>query len=157
MRIDTSNDIFVDLQCPYCNSPLTFLETKCGTAQECPFCSETIVIAPDGPGKAGKLAVPIKTTRLTLRALNQEDLSVLLEFMKDEDSYKYLISDPPNEEQMRAQLERSKVFGLAGAEGRLSLGIELLSESRIIGEVTLHLADPEEHRQGSFHIIVDPA
>lgn len=77
--------------------------------------------------------------------------------MKDEDSYKYLSNYPPDDEETRVWLEESKTLRLTHPKGRLALGIELPNSAKIIGHLMFYFNDPEEHRQGSFNIMIHPA
>jgi RimJ/RimL family protein N-acetyltransferase len=157
VSIERPNDEFIDFRCPYCEASLSFPETRFGTAQECPHCSEIVVVPPIGSEKGGKLPLPIKTPRLNLRPLRTEDLPDWLEFVKDEDSYKYLDNYAPDDEETRVWLEECKILRLTHSKGRLALGIELQNGAKIIGHLLFYLKDPEEHRQGSFNIMIHPA
>ena len=157
MSIERPNDECIDFRCPYCGASLSFPETRFGTAQECPHCSEIVVVPPTGSEKGGKLPLPIKTPRLNIRPLRTEDLADWLEFVKDEDSYKYLTNYPPDDEETRVWLEECKILRLTRPKGRLALGIELQDNVKVIGNLTFDLNDPEDHRQGSFHIMMHPA
>jgi [ribosomal protein S5]-alanine N-acetyltransferase len=154
---EQSSDKLIDFQCPYCGSPLSFLEARLGTAQECPYCSEIVVVPSASSEKGGKLPLPIKTPRLIIRPLKTEDLPDWLEFVKDDDSYKYLDCNAPDDEQAISWLERGRVLRLPHSNKTLSLGIELQNEAKIIGDLSLVLNDPEEHRQGVFSILIHPA
>ena len=154
---EKSNDKLIDLQCPYCGSPLAFPEGFLGTAQECPHCFETIVVRSAGSKTGGKLPLPIKTSRLNLRPLRTEDQPDWLEFVTDEDSYRYLSYYEPDYEDARCWLEDSKVLKLTHPKGCLTIGIELQKEAKIIGHLPFHLTDSEGHRQGSFNLMVHPA
>jgi len=157
MCSDKSNDKLIESQCPYCSSSLSFPEAHLGTVQECPFCFETVVVLPAGSDKGRKLPLPIQTQRLILRALRTEDLQDWLEFVKDEDSYKYISYNAPDDEEAISWLEHGKALRLTNPKGRLALGIELKSEAKIIGYLSFSLNDPEDHPQGSFHILMHPA
>ncbi len=156
MSIERPDDELIDFRCPYCGAALSFPETRLGTAQECPHCSETVVVPPAGSEKGRELPLPIKTPRLNIRPLRTEDLPDWLEFVTDHDSYKYLTNYPPDDEETRIWLEKCKTLRLASPNGRLALGIELKENVKVIGNLTFDLNDPEEHRQGSFHIMIHP-
>ena len=97
------------------------------------------------------------TSRLNLRHLRTEDLPDLLEFVKDEDSYKYLTNYPPDDEEAKSWLEKSKASRLTHPKGWLALAVELQNDAKVIGHLSFFLNDPEEHRQGSFIIMMHPA
>lgn len=157
-RTNQLNLEFIDFKCPYCHAALSFSEAHLGTAQECPHCSESVVVMPRGSEMGGKIAVPIPTARLNLRYLRTEDLPDWLEFVQDEDSYQYLDYYEPNAEDAISWFEYGKVLRLTNPNnGRLTLGIEFQKESKIIGYASLFLTDPEEHRQAYFHILLHPA
>ena len=157
MSSEQLTEKLIDFKCPYCDSPLSFLETRLGTAQECPYCSEIVVVPSADSETGGKLPIPITTSRLIIRPLKTEDMQDWLEFVKDENSYKYLNCDPPDDEQAMSWLENGKVLRLPHSNRTLSLGIELQKEAKIIGDLSLLLNDPEEHRQGVFSIRIHPA
>jgi RimJ/RimL family protein N-acetyltransferase len=157
MSIERPNDEFIDFRCPGCGASLSFPEARLGTAQGCPHCFETVVVSPTGSEKRGKLPLPIKTPRLNLRPLKTEDLPDLLEFVKDEDSYKYLTNYPPDDEEAKSWLEKSKASRLTHPKGWLALAVELQNDAKVIGHLSFFLNDPEEHRQGSFDILMHPA
>ena len=145
----------VDFQCLYCKSALSFPEKDLGTAQECAFCSETVVL-PSDTEMARKLPLPIATKRLNIRPLRTEDLPDWLEFIKDDDSYKYITYNAPDDEEAISWLENGKDFRLTNPIGRLALGIELQSAAKIIGYLSFSLNDPEDHRRGAFHMLIHP-
>ncbi len=151
-----TNVKFVDFQCPYCGASLSFPEERRSTAQECPYCSETVIVSTVDSEKGGRLPLPIKTPRLNIRPLRTEDLPDWLEFIKDEDSYKYLSNYEPNDEEAISWLEESFRLRLTHPNGRLPLGIELPSKSKVIGHLSFYLCDSQEHRQGSFMIMMHP-
>ena len=136
---------------------LSFPESRLGSAQECPHCSETLVVSPADSGTDGKLPVPIQTQRLLLRPLRDDDLSDWLELVTDEDSYKYFHFYAPSEEEASSGFEQNRRLRPAQPNGHLALGIQLQNEAKIIGGLWFYLTDPEEHRQGTFRIIIHPA
>ena len=114
---EPSNDKFIEFRCPHCSSALSFLETKLGTAQECPFCFETVVVLPANSERGWKLPLPVETPRLKLRPLKPGDLPDWLEFVLDEDSYIYLNHHAPNEEEAKNWLANYILLGLRIQKG----------------------------------------
>ncbi len=157
MSIERPNDVFTEFRCPYCGASLSFPETRLGTAQECPHCSETVVVPPAGSEKGGKLPLPIKTLRLNIRPLRTEDLPDWLEIVKDADSYRYLNYNAPDDVEARSWFEHGKALRLAQPNGHLALGIELQNDEKIVSRLSFDFNDLEDHRQGSFNIIMHPA
>ena len=147
----------IDFQCPYCCSTLSFLKARLGTAQECPHCSEIIIVPSRDSEKGKMLPLPIKTQRLNIRPLKTEDLPDWLEFVKDEDSYKYLDYYAPDDEGAISWLANRKIFRLTNPKGSLALGLELQKDTKLIGHLSFYLSDTEEHRQGAFSIMMHPA
>ena len=154
---EPSNDQFIDFQCPYCSSELSFPETKLGTAQECPFCFETVVVLPANSKMGWKLPLPIETPRLNLRPLRTEDLPDWLEFLQDEDSYTFLNDNAPNEEDATSWLANNIILRFTHPKGCLALGIEIKPDTKIIGYLSFYLTDHVDHRQATFHIMMHPA
>ena len=156
--VDRLANNMIDFPCPCCNSRLSFPEVNHGTAQECPFCFETIIVPPIGSANGGKLPIPIQTQRLNLRPMTTGDLSDWLEFISDEDSYKYLfLHPPPDGDDAVSWLETSIRIRLTQPNGRLDLGIEMQNTSKLIGYLSFFIRDTEEHRQGNFQIMINPA
>lgn len=104
-----------------------------------------------------KTSAPDRDANLNLRPLTMDDLDDWLKFVMDEDSCKYLENYAPDHEDARDWLEKSKVKRFAQPGGYLALGIEQKADARIVGHVSISLSDPEEHRQGSFNILISPA
>lgn len=157
MNVDPSPIRFIEFPCPYCNSPVSFPETKLGTAQECPYCSENIVVVMPGSGKDSKLPVPINTLRLNLRPLKFGDLDDWMEFTKDESSYIYLEYNAPDDEEAKSWFMDSMDMRFTRPGGWLPFGIELRGNSKLIGYIPLSFNDPHQHQQGSFSLMVHPA
>ncbi|HUC85621.1 MAG TPA: GNAT family protein [Candidatus Acidoferrales bacterium] len=118
---------------------------------------ETLIVPPSGSETGGKLPLPIATPRLSLRPIRPEDLADWLEYVTDEESYRHTSQYAPNAEEAGSWLENGQTVRLTQPNGRLTLGIELQNDARMIGHLTLNLTDPEEHVQGSFNIMIHPA
>src|SRR5438477_1426445 len=95
---------FIDCRCPYCGESVSFRDNVAGSAQECPNCTESLIVPLDTCDLAGKIPLPMATARLNLRRLTMSDQGDLLEFLSDEALFEYLESPPPEEEQIIRRL-----------------------------------------------------
>jgi RimJ/RimL family protein N-acetyltransferase len=147
---------FVDCECPYCHASLSFVGMQAGTVQQCPQCSESVIVPAHGETRGERLPIPVTTPRLRLRPFRDGDDHELVELTSDEDSFAYLHWLPHGEEDVREWLGREKLVRL-GQPGRvLSLGVELTDGARLMGIVTLHFTD-FENRQAGFSLMIDQA
>ena len=148
-------DFFADFDCPYCGSALSFSKERIGTAQECPHCYESVVVPLPGLGINARLPVPIDAPRLIIRPLTREDLPDLLEYITDDNSYKYLHLFAPDDLQVRRWFEEGNLYRFTRPKGWLPLGIELKTSRKVIGHLFFYLVD-EDHLQGTFNVMIHP-
>jgi aminoglycoside 6'-N-acetyltransferase len=121
---------------------MSFIEDVADTAQDCPNCSETLVVPREGAAMAGPLPVPMETERLVLRRFRRGDWKDLLEVMGDAELCRYLEAEPAEEEQIVHWLEANEQMKLSASPTQsLTLGIELRAEAKLIGHATIWYAD----------------
>jgi len=154
-----AKDDFIEFDCPYCHSGLSFSGKSHGRVHECPFCLETVLVPRGTSDGDGRLPLPLVSSRLSLRLLRVEDLSDWLECVKDEDSYRFLHLFSPEEEDAKRWLEKSVAIRPTQTDGhgRLDLGIVLAERLKLIGYLSFFFKDPETKEQGDFMIIINPS
>jgi len=128
---------FVDFKCPHCANAVSFPDQWIGRAQECPMCSQILIVPKPGAEVGEKLPIPIKTSRLLLRRLVMTDLNDLLEIVSDEDLVRYQEWYPLDEEQVQNWLERDQKVLLSERGYVFYLALELLEQPKVIGYVAL--------------------
>ena len=132
---------FVEFKCPYCGKEVSFLEGLIGRVQECPDCFENIVVPAEESEFGRKLEFPIRTERLLLRRLQENDAENLAEVFSDEEIFRYTDGGPIDEAETQKWLR-----GLAGAtlttsDHTLYLGLIQQSIQKLIGYV--FIASPD--------------
>ena len=70
---------FVDCSCPHCRGALSFVRAQAGTVQQCPQCSESVLVPAGGEPAGAKLPLPVTTPHLRLRPLRDGDEEDLIE------------------------------------------------------------------------------
>lgn len=148
-----ADDKFIDFQCPYCKTELSFPESYAGTAQGCPDCLESIVVPVQNAELGGTLPVSISTPRLMLRRLHHSDWKDLLAVMSEEDLFQYVDWNPMDEDAVVRWLESDQAQKFTTADGNLCLGIQLQAEEKLIGFISLSYQD-ELHRQAGFIVFI---
>lgn len=143
---------FIDFKCPHCGEMASFPDTHAGLPQECPNCSETVIVPADGSALGRPLPLPIPTARLVLRRLHVPDWKDLLEVMSDEALFEYVESQPLDEEQILRWLEADSHVRLTTPNQPFHLGLQTRDGEKLIGYVSLRLA--EAHPLGTISIIV---
>lgn len=134
---------FIDFNCPYCQDPVSFPMQHKGSLQQCPMCFESMLL-PDNPGEPGrKIPLPFETQRLTLRRLAPGDWKDLLEFMSDEEMFRYTPGHPMDEDGILRWLESDPHVRLTTPEQTFCLGIALREPEKLIGFIGLRLNAPE--------------
>src|SRR3989442_9900215 len=88
---------FVEFKCPYCGKTVSFLDAFIGRVQECPECFESIVVPAEGSEFGRKLEFSIRTERLLLRRLEENDAESLAEGFLDEETFRYCEAGPSDE------------------------------------------------------------
>lgn len=86
----------------------------------------------------GELRLPIRTERLTLRALTLDDGTDHARLMSDPDVVRYLYEDVLDSDESLAHLEKRIPARLPDEGGWLNLAVEC--EGRYLGEVGVHVA-----------------
>ena len=153
---DESNEKVIEFECPHCRTSVAFRAAGFGNVQECPHCSEVLMVPVDGSRIGRKLPFPITTPRLQLRPLTLDDFENWLEFAKDEDSHKYLWSYPPTDQEVKEFLIAHEKVRFTPGKWFLPLAIEVVSDKKIVGTMHFDLGDLEQHCQGNFEIMIHP-
>ncbi len=148
-----ADDNYIDFKCPHCGTPASFVETVVGTAQECPHCSESVLVPRASCEVGAKLPIPMSTPRLTLRRLHPGDWKDLLELMAGESLFRYLEGSPLEEPDILRWLERDQHVKLTQAGEWLHLALERLDGHKLIGYASMYFMD-EAHRQAAFSLVV---
>jgi [ribosomal protein S5]-alanine N-acetyltransferase len=143
---------FIDCVCPHCGAEMSFLEDFAGMVQDCPSCLQNVVVPADGGGQAGKLPLPIATSRLTLRRFENRDWKDLLEVVSNEELFRYMDGEPSEEEQVLHWLEQDRELRLTPGV-RFSLGVKLEAEDKLIGYAQLWFED-ELRRQAGLEMVI---
>lgn len=138
-----TEDDFIDFSCPYCSDPISFPAQYRGSLQQCPMCFESLLM-PDRGGEPGRaIPIPLSTERLTLRRLAPGDWRDLLEIMSDEDTFRYTIGHPIDEEAVLRWLESDPHVKLTTPDQTFFLGLALRDGGKLIGHAGLRLSAPE--------------
>jgi [ribosomal protein S5]-alanine N-acetyltransferase len=133
---------FVDFKCPHCEETVSFPQSDAGFARACPNCTETVVVPDDGSELGRKLPLPLETQRLALRRFAPGDWKDLLEFMSDEEIFRYIGGGPMEEEDLLRWLDAEVNVKLTTPDQMFYLGIELKETNKLIGHVGLRFTDP---------------
>jgi RimJ/RimL family protein N-acetyltransferase len=134
---------FIDFTCPYCRDAVSFPMQHRDSLQQCPMCFESLVV-PEKTGAPGrKIAVPFSTARLTLRRLAPADWNDLLEFLSDEETYRYISGHPLDEEAILRWLESDAHAKLTTPDQPFCLGLALREGGKLIGYTGLRLSAPD--------------
>ncbi len=133
---------FVDFKCPYCQETVSFPQTDSGFARACPNCTETVLVPDDGAEVGRPLPLPLETERLLLRRFAPGDWKDLLEFMSDEELFRFMGGGPLEEDELLRWLDLEAHVKLTTPDQMFYLGIALKEPERLIGYVGLRFADP---------------
>jgi RimJ/RimL family protein N-acetyltransferase len=136
-----SEDNFIDFKCPQCGETASFPGEDVGKLRACPNCLEDLIVPEAGAQLARKLPLPILTPRLTLRRFAPGDWKDLLEFMPDEELFRYA-GQPMHEEEILAWLERDSRVRLTTQGQTFCLGIVDTESNKVAGYAGLALTDP---------------
>jgi Acetyltransferases, including N-acetylases of ribosomal proteins len=99
---------------------------------------------------------PITTPRLTLRPLRVDDTEELLAYRGRPEVCRYLPFEPMDEQILNARLVADLARQEITAEGQgLTLGVELASSGRLVGDVVLFLRSAE-HAGGEIGYVFHP-
>ena len=144
---------FNDCTCPYCGKSVSFLEERRGMLEECPDCLESLVVPRESGQLAQKVPVPFATPRLMLRRLELSDGQDLLEFLSDEELFRFADRGVANEEQIQRWLEADQLVKLTSPDTVFCLGMAIQSTGKLIGVVYLQLKD-ETRSQAHISVYV---
>lgn len=133
---------FVDFRCPHCQETISFPQADAGFARACPNCTETVIVPEDGSDVGRQLPLPIQAERLVLRRFAPGDWKDLLEFMSDEETFRYVGGGPLEEEDLLRWLEAEVHVKLTTPDQMFYLGIELKEPQKLIGYIGLRFTDP---------------
>jgi len=143
---------FVDFSCPHCGKPVSFPVQFVGRAEECPTCSQILVVPKPGEEVGAKLPIPFETARLRFRRLTPEDSSDLLEIVGDEELVRYQDWYAMDEQAVQKWLVDDQKQQLFQPEPTFYLALELLAQPKVIGFVALTLIE-----MGNFEVTVSMA
>jgi RimJ/RimL family protein N-acetyltransferase len=134
---------FIDFTCPYCNEPVSFPMQQRASLQQCPMCMESLIV-PEKAGEPGcPIPVPFSTKRLTLRRLASGDWKDLLEFLSDEETFRYAPGNLLDEDAILRWLESDPHVKLTTPDQTFYLGLTLRDGGKLIGHLGLRLSTPE--------------
>lgn len=136
-----SEDNFTDFQCPHCEETVSFPGEDRGKLRACPNCLEDLIVPESGAQTGRKLPLPITTDRVTLRRLCPGDWKDLLEFMGDEELFRYA-GRSLQEDEILAWLERDRQVRLTTAGQAFWLAIVITQTNKVVGYTGLNLTDP---------------
>lgn len=132
---------FIDCKCAYCGEVVSFRADSAGGVEECPNCTECLVVPVDGSEFAGKIPLPITTPGLVLRRLAAADWKDLVEFLSDQELFQYVDNGPAGEKEVLEWLEADRHVRLTTPNATFCLAIELQTEGKVMGNVYLHSTD----------------
>jgi RimJ/RimL family protein N-acetyltransferase len=132
---------FIDCKCPYCGEAISFREDAAWGVEECPDCTEDLVVPGDGRETAGRIPIPITTPRLILRRLAATDCEDLVEFLSDAELFRYVQESPMGEKEVAEWLASDRRIKLTTPETTFCLAIELRPQGKVIGNVYLQSTD----------------
>lgn len=152
-HVNVTEETFLDFNCPHCGAQVSFPGSCEGSLQECHRCTEVLIVPPPGTVNGGKLKLPISTPRLVLRRLRGTDERELVEFMGDEESFRFFHWMPMDEAGVTEWLERDQGVRITRAGEGLCLAIELAQEKKLVGVVYLQFNDSSQQCL-QFHVLV---
>jgi RimJ/RimL family protein N-acetyltransferase len=103
-----------------------------------------------------QLVFPLRTERLTIRPLTFGDVSRHHEIFSNSDVVRYLYEGPLSLPAAQEHLTRRCSVDLPSMGGWLNLGVEVVGEGVLIGELGISLEN-EVHRQCEIGYVFDPA
>jgi RimJ/RimL family protein N-acetyltransferase len=150
-----AEETFIDFTCPYCRTLISFADHRVGLLEQCPSCIEPVIVPNDGSETGRRLPFPITTPRLILRRFNPDDWKDLIEVGADEISTPDEDATAGHEEAVIRWLRQDAVSKLTQPPRSLCLGLELRSNPKLIGYITLSLED-ELYLQGDVSVTLNP-
>jgi RimJ/RimL family protein N-acetyltransferase len=145
---------FVDFKCPHCGNAVSFPEQWIGRAQECPTCSQILIVPKQGVEIGAKLPIPFKTSGLLLRRLNPIDFNDLLEIVSDENLVRYQDWYPLDEQEVENWLAGDQKTLLFQRGHVFYLALELLEQPKVIGYVALTYLE-KDNSEMSVDVLVN--
>ncbi len=149
-----TEESFLDFKCPYCEGIISFPQADAGLARACPNCRETVIVPADGSDSGRMLPLPIESPRLRLRRFAAGDWRDLLEFMSDEELFRYTGGGPMEEDDVLRWLESDSHARLTNPDQMFYLGLELKEAGKLVGFIGLRSTDA---LQAGLHIVVSRA
>jgi aminoglycoside 6'-N-acetyltransferase len=152
--MELEDSAFIDFDCPYCKSTISYPEDFASTVQGCPNCHAEMIVARKSGEPGRPVPIPYQTPRLVLRRLLPNDWKDLLEYYADEELFRHDFREAMQEEEVLHWLEKDSQRGLSQPGPGLTLGVALEESEKLIGEVNLRIseADPQ---QGSVSICIN--
>jgi RimJ/RimL family protein N-acetyltransferase len=136
-----SEDNFTDFKCPHCEETVSFPAEDLGKLRACPNCLGDLIV-PEAAEQIGlKLPLPISTQRLTLRRFTSGDWKDLLEFMGDDELFRYA-GRSLQEDEILLWLERDRQVRLTTQGQTFWLPIVITQTSKVVGYTGLTLTGP---------------
>ena len=136
-----SEDNFTDFHCPHCEETVSFPGEDRGKLRACPNCLEDLIVPESGEQIGRRLPLPISTARLTLRRLIPGDWKDLLEFMADEELFRFA-GRSLQEDEILVWLERDRQVRLTTPGQTFTLAVVLTQPNKVVGYTGLNLTDP---------------
>ena len=132
---------FVDCTCPHCRAALSFVRPQAGTVQQCPQCSESVLVPARGEAMGAKLPLPVIMPKLRLRPLRDGDAEDLVEALHGDGEVM-----EEHKADTAEMVEREKLVRLGQPGHGLTLGIELAETGRLIGYVWMFFTSTDNHQ-----------
>ena len=155
MTPETPEPVFIDFKCPHCRRSISFPDHRIGLPQECPLCFAVVVVPAQSQEYGLTLPLPLNTQRLVLRRFAPGDWKDLLEFMSQEDSFRYLDWSPLDEAGVIDWIEKDQTVSFTQPGATLNLGLVLRENPKLIGLAALQFLD-DDLRQLGFQILIHP-
>jgi RimJ/RimL family protein N-acetyltransferase len=146
------DDSFLDFKCPYCGEVNSFPATSSHTLQDCASCMESFIVPGAGAQTGGKLPLPIRTPRLSLRRFRLDDSVKLLEMAAQDDSSTL----PVDEKNVDQWIESQSMASFTRSDSGIYLAIELLEGKELAGHVSLNFSEAGRNTAG-FSLTITPA
>ncbi len=136
-----TEEAFLDFPCPHCGEIASFPQEHAGLVEECPNCTEPMLVPREGGQAACAIPLPISTDRLVLRRLHGLDWKDLAEFLGDEELFRYLEGRPLGEEEITRWLEADQHLKLTTPDQPFCLAIEVQANHKVVGYLSLRFTD----------------
>ena len=150
---DAAEQQMIDCKCPYCGEGVSYPEMDAGTAQDCPFCMEALIVPPENGTGAKKFPLPISTERLYLRRLRPDDADYLVQLTSDQENLRYHTIGVADEESVARWLDEDAKTQVSQLDPVLNLAIELQNGRKFIGLSSIQY-DVGPYRQPGFTVAI---